>query len=178
MYEKIFGKLDYQKDAPKVSKLYGTAIGLRAACQAGAIGIPAMEPKGLKAFFPTTKGIRKISYKEGDEEQRIIYCTYLIWILAMLNNEKLWELSREFAELLLKYEAGAGKARTDRKNNVNRLLESVSVKQFLQNLIPVIQDEKEVEGYENMGKTVHSMSKDNFPYFNTLIRFQYALLNK
>ena len=178
LYEKIFGKLDYQKDAPKVSKLYGTAIGLRAACQAGAIGIPAMEPKGLKAFFPTTKGIRKISYKEGDEEQRIIYCTYLIWILAMLNNEKLWELSREFAELLLKYEAGAGKARTDRKNNVNRLLESVSVKQFLQNLIPVIQDEKEVEGYENMGKTVHSMSKDNFPYFNTLIRFQYALLNK
>ena len=96
----------------------------------------------------------------------------------MLNNEKLWELSREFAELLLKYEAGAGKARTDRKNNVNRLLESVSVKQFLQNLIPVIQDEKEVEGYENMGKIVYSMPKDNFPYFNTLIRFQYALLNK
>ena len=65
-----------------------------------------------------------------------------------------------------------------RKSKNNRLLESVSVKQFLQNLIPVIQDEKEVEGYENMGKIVHSMPKDNFPYFNTLIRFQYALLNK
>lgn len=177
LYERIFGKPDFQRNVSKVSKLYGTAIGLRAACQAGTIGIPAMEPKGLRAFFPTVKGIKKISYK-GDEEQRITFNTYLIWILAMLNNEKLWDLSREFAALLLKYEAGAGKAKKDRTNNVNQLLESVSTKQFLQNLIPVIQEEKEVEEYENMGKIVHSMPKDNFHYFNTLIRFQYALLNK
>ena len=32
--------------------------------------------------------------------------------------------------------------------------------------------------YENIGRVVHEMPKDNFPYFNTLIRFQYALLNK
>lgn len=96
----------------------------------------------------------------------------------MLNNEKLWDLSREFAELLLKYEAGAGKARKDRTNYVNQLLASTSAKQFLQNLIPVVEEEEEVEKYENMGKIVHSMPKDNFPYFNTLIRFQYALLNK
>lgn len=177
LYERIFGKPDFLRNASKISKLYGTAIGLRVACQAGAIGIPAMEPKGLSAFFPTSKGAKKISYK-GDEEQRITFNTYLIWILAMLNNEKLWDLSREFAELLLKYESGAGKARKDRTNNVNQLLESGSTKQFLHNLIPVIQDEKETEGYENIGKIVHSMPKDNFPYFNTLVRFQYALLNK
>ena len=136
-----------------------------------------MEPKGLRALFPTEKGMKKISYK-GDEEQEITFNTYLIWILAMLNNEKLWDMSREFAEMLLKYEAGAGKGRKDRTNNVNQLLESVSTKQFLLNLIPIVKDEEERTGYENMGKMVNMMPKDNFPYFNTLIRFQYALLNK
>ena len=121
--------------------------------------------------------MKKISYK-GDEEQKITFNTYLIWILAMLNNEKLWDMSREFAEQLLKYEAGAGKGRKDRTNNVNQLLESVSTKQFLLNLIPIVKDEEERTGYENMGKMVNMMPKDNSPYFNTLIRFQYALLNK
>ena len=177
LYAKIFGESVWMQNRKKVEALYGTAIGLRAACQAGCIGIPAMEPKGLRAFFPTEKGMKKISYK-GDEEQKITFNTYLIWILAMLNNEKLWDMSREFAELLLKYEAGAGKGRKDRTNNVNQLLESVSTKQFLLNLIPIVKDEEERTGYENMGKMVNMMPKDNFPYFNTLIRFQYALLNK
>lgn len=177
LYARIFGETAWTQNRKKVEKLYGTAIGIRAACQAGCIGIPAMEPKGLRAFFPVEKGMKKISYK-GGEEQEITFNTYLIWILAMLNNEKLWDMSREFAELLLKYEAGAGKARKDRTNNVNQLLESASVKQFLLNLIPIIKDEDETAGYENMGKVVNMMPKDNFPYFNTLIRFQYALLNK
>lgn len=177
LYAKIFGEATWTLNRKKVEKLYGTAMGLREACKVGCIGIPAMEPKGLKAFFPTEKGAKKISYK-GDEEQEITFNTYLIWILAMLNNEKLWDMSREFAELLLKYEAGAGKARKDRTNNVNQLLGSVSAKQFLQNLIPIVEDEEEKAGYENMGKVVNLMPKDNFSYFNTLIRFQYALLNK
>lgn len=176
-YERLFGKPAFKQDAAQIEKLYGTAFGLRAACQAGAIGIQAMEPKGLRAFLPTEKGTKKIAYKEN-EEQRITFNTYLIWILAMLNNEKLWDISREFAELLLKYEAGAGKAKADRKNKVNQLLESTTVKLFLLNLIPIVEEEKEVVAYEEMGKMVHAMPKDNFPYFNTLIRFQYALLNK
>lgn len=94
----------------------------------------------------------------------------------MLNNEKLWTLSEEFARLLLQYEAGAGKMKRDRTNQVGQLFASVSVKQFLNNLIPIIENEKEVEGYRNMGKVFHEIPKDNFPYFNTLIRFQYALL--
>lgn len=177
LYEKVFGLPVFFKDRSRISKLYGTAMGLRIACQNGAIGIPAMEPKGLRAFFPTNKGVRKIACKD-DEEQRITYNTYLIWILAMLNNEKLWDISCEFAKCLLNYEAGAGKARKDRTNKVNQLLDSVTSKQFIQNLIPIINDEQDVEEYENIGRVVHEMPKDNFPYFNTLIRFQYALLNK
>ncbi len=177
LYEKVFGLSVFLKDRSRITKLYGTAIGLRIACQSGAIGIPAMEPKGLRAFLPTSRGTRKISCKD-DEEQRITYNTYLIWILAMLNNEKLWDISCEFAKCLQNYEAGAKKARTDRKNNVDQLLDSVTPKQFIQNLIPIINDEQDIKEYENIGRIVHEMPKDNFPYFNTLIRFQYALLNK
>ena len=61
---------------------------------------------------------------------------------------------------------------------MNQLLDSVTSKQFIQNLIPIINDEQNIKKYENIGRVVHEMPKDNFPYFNTLIRFQYALLNK
>ena len=44
--------------------------------------------------------------------------------------------------------------------------------------LPIIEDEKANAGYENIGTVLNIMPKDNFPYFNTLIRFQYALLNK
>ena len=177
LYSKMFGLSALSDNRRKIESLLGTALGLRIACQAGTIGIPAMEPKGLKAYFSTGKGLKKIVYKD-DNEQKITINIYLIWILAMLNNEKLWTLSEEFARLLLQYEAGAGKMKRDRTNQVGQLFASVSVKQFLNNLIPIIENEKEVEGYRNMGKVFHEIPKDNFPYFNTLIRFQYALLNK
>jgi hypothetical protein len=177
-YERIFGTSEFSKNIKRIEELYGTAFGLRASCQYGSIGVRAMEPKGLKAYFPTEKGAKKIACKENDDEQKIIFNTYLIWILAMLNNEKLWDISRETAELFLKYEAGAKSTRTDRKNKVNKLLESANEKQFLLNMIPIIEEEQEKEPYERLGKMVHMMPKDNFSYFNTLIRFQYALVNK
>jgi hypothetical protein len=176
-YEKIFGHSEFLKNINRIEELYGTAFGLRTACQYGSIGVRAMEPKGLKEFMPTEKGAKKISYKENDEEQKIKFHTYLIWILAMLNNEKLWDISRETAELLLKYEAGARSVSTGRKNKVGNLLDSASGKQFLLNMIPIITDEQDKEPYEKLGKMVHMMPKDNFSYFNTLIRFQYALSN-
>ncbi|NLE03317.1 MAG: hypothetical protein GX638_00745 [Crenarchaeota archaeon] len=170
------------QDLKQIEGLYGTAFGLRAACQYGSIGVRALEPKGLRAFMSTDKGGKKISYQENDNTQRIIFNTYLIWILAMLNNETLWEESQQIAKLLLDYEAGAGKARKDRTNNVNQLLDATSSKQFLQNMIPIIEDVvkegKDTTNYENLGKKIHIMLKDNFPYFNTLIKFQYALSNK
>ena len=177
-YKNIFGTPAYMKDVKKLEQLYGTAFGLRAACSMGSIGVQAMEPQGLKAYLPSVKGAKKISIKENDEEQRITFNTYLIWILAMMNNEKLWDISHEVAQLLLEYEAGAGKARKDRANKVEQLLASGSSRQFLQMMIPIIEESTEKQKFEDLGKTVHLMPRDNFPYFNTLIRFRYALLNK
>jgi len=176
-YQHVFGVPDFMKNASKLNNLYGTAFGLRAACSNGSVGIRAMEPKGLKAYLPSAKSVKKINVKEDNEEQRITFNTYLIWIIAMMNNEKLWETSQKIAQQLLDYEAGAEKARMNRKTNVKNLLASTSSKHFLQSLIPIIEDSEEKEKFEELGKTVHLMPRDNYPYFNTLIRFQYALLN-
>lgn len=182
LYQKIFGEDIFKQDVKAIEELYGTAFGIRTACQYGSIGVRALEPKGLKSFIPEVAQpkAKYIIYKENDNTQRITFNTYLIWILAMLNNEQLWDKSRQTAQLLLDYEAGAGKARKDRTNKVHELLDSVTPKQFFQNLVPIIKDEDKNQNasYEELGKIILTMPKDNFPFFNTLIRFQYALLNK
>lgn len=171
LYKKYFGTTKREQ----VEQLFGTAMGFTKACEMGSIGVNAMEPQGFRTCF--LKGeIPK--YNANDEEKSINFNTYLIWLIAMLNNEKLWDTSREIALQLIKYKAGAEKSRANRKTDVENLLSSTTSKQFLQNLVPLIEEEKEVANYEEMGKLVHLMPNDNFPYFSTLIRFQYALLNK
>jgi hypothetical protein len=174
-YENIFGKSALLQNYKTIENIYGTALGLKKACNQGSIGVKAMEPDGLRDFFPTAKKTKTIIYKKNDEKQKITFNTYLIWILAMLNNEKLWDISREIALQLITYKKGAEKARTNRTSNIEALLTSSRRKQFLQNLIPIIEDDKTVD-FENLGKTVHSMPEDNFPYFNTLLKFQYVIL--
>ncbi len=171
LYEKIFG----MSNKLLAESFFGTEMGFTKACELGSIGVNALEPKGFRDCFK--KGVIP-KYNANDEEKSINFNTYLIWLLAMLNNEKLWDTSREIALQLIKYKAGAEKSRMNRKTDVEKLLSSTTSKQFLQNLIPLIEEEKEVADFEEIGKLVHLMPNDNFPYFSTLIRFQYALLNK
>jgi len=181
-YEKIFGKEAFMRNIKQIEELYGTAFGIRVACQYGSIGVAALEPKGLKSYMPSAKGGGKTSLKKNDNTKIIIFNTYLIWILAMLNNDELWNQSQQIAKLLWAYEAEAEKLRTNRTNNVKQLLDSTSAKVFLQNLIPIVEDEvkagKDVILYNELGKMINSLPSYNFPYFNTLIKFQYALINK
>jgi hypothetical protein len=178
-YAKIFGEDALRMDRDSIERLFGGDMGLRAACRNGSIGVEALQPKGLKDYLPTKReGKESKSMKyNGNQERKIAFNTYIIWILAMLNKKELWEKSQEVAGLLHKYEAQAAKVRTDRKNNVEQLIKSVSAKQFLQTLTLIVEDESDKETYKELGRIVHEMPSDNFPYFNTLIRFQYAILN-
>ena len=51
LYEKFFG----MNDGERAESLYGTAFGFIKACQSGAIGIKAMEPKGIKDYIDKAK---------------------------------------------------------------------------------------------------------------------------
>lgn len=176
-FEKIFGPADARQNNEKMKKIFGTNEGLQKACQKGSIGIRAMEPKDLRTYMP---GAKRKEIKCKNEEDKITFNIYLIWIIAMLNNEKMWDISQEFAKTLLEYEAGAPKGSRARANNINQLLESSNSKLFINNLLPIIKDSDE-DGKEKMsaiGKVIHEMPKDNYSYFNTLIKFHYALLDK
>ncbi|MEC5146592.1 hypothetical protein [Chitinophaga sp. 212800010-3] len=171
LYEKYFGT---SKKA-EVEQLFGTAFGFTKACQMGSIGINAMEPKGLRDFIE--KGKIPV-YNEQDEEKKLNFHTYQIWLLAMLNNEQLWESAQQFAASLNQYALSSEKGKKDKTNHVKAVLSSTSQKQFLDNLTIVVEDNGANTNYEEMAKLIHMMPKDNVPYFLTLIRFHFAIISK
>lgn len=179
LYRKLFGENDYLRHETKINELLGGEIGFKSACKKGAIGIEALEPKGLKAYMPAHgKKIKMPDYRKADEDQVITFNTYKIWVLAMLNNEELWEKSHQIARLLGKYESGADKARRDRTNNVEKFFGSFSRKTFIEYLIPIMENTGEPEIIYNVGEIVNKMTNEDVKYFVTLIRFQYANISK
>ena len=168
LYKKYFG----MENGRNAEKLWGTEYGFRTACCNGVIGLRAMEPKGLKPYFE--KGNVP---KKPKEEQTINYNVYKIWILAMLNNESLWDLSLQLAELLNGNSHDTEKSiSTKRKNLVESVLEACNKKQFVSavtELAPYIEDK---DALRSIVKATHDMPNDNVPYFLTLMKFQYVTI--
>ena len=171
LYIKYFGTTKKEQ----VEQLFGTAFGFTKACQMGSIGIHALEPKGLREYIEKAK---TPAYNTQDEESKIHFNTYQIWLLAMLNNEQLWDNAQEIATLLNNYAQTSEKGKKDKSNKVKFVLEAVSKKQFIDHLTTIVEDSADKTDYAAKAKLVNSMPPDNVPYFLTLIRFQYATLNK
>ena len=171
LYIKYFGTADNDQ----IKYLFGTKLGFTTACQMGAIGVNSLEPKGFTDYI---KNGTIPNFNPNDEEKVINFYSYQIWLLSMLNNEQLWDKSLEFAQQLINYVAGSEKARANRKTAVEELLKSTKKDKFLENLIQIMK-EPDSENCEKIGKEVHFMSgATEFPYFATLLRFQYVSLNK
>ena len=168
LYIRFFGMKNWRQ----AEELYGTAFGFDRACQAGAIGLKALEPKGLKDYME--KG--KLPKYTDNEEQTIKFHTYQTWIMAMLNNEDLWVQSESFAHVLKEYSAGSKNAKTDRTNKVKALLGALNKKDFIRNLTDIISEVGDVSKLMGTAKLVNDMPADNVPYFLTLIRFHYAAI--
>lgn len=170
LYEKYFGTTDKNL----VNQLFGTEIGFSRACQMGAIGVNALEPKGFRGYIQNGT-IPK--YNKKEKEKTVNFNTYLIWLLAMLNNEQLWEKAQDFAITLNNYSLSEKSTRTGKSQKVNSLLASVNKKQFIESLTDIVKESVEVEKLSEIATLIHSMPVDNVPYFLTLIRFQYAVIN-
>ena len=172
LYEKFFG----MNDGERAESLYGTAFGFIKACQSGAIGIKAMEPKGIKDYIDKAKMPK---YKEKENEDQVInFNIYIIWILAMLNNEDLWEKAQEFAQELFTYTQGAQQAKKDRANQINSVLASTKKQVFIENLVEIISKVENGNKITEIASIVNTMPSDNVPYFLTLIRFHFAAISK
>lgn len=174
LYEKIFG----MSNGRNAESLWGTAIGFKTACTYGAIGIKAMEPKGLRDYI-YSKGdkVPKQPKTPKNEDEQINFNVYKIWILAMLNNDELWEKSQELAELLNEASSDKDKSiSTKRKNLVETMLNATNKKQFIAAAAEVVSFIGKIDEFKGIVKEIHSMPTDNVPYFITLLRFQYKTL--
>lgn len=168
LYKKLFGT-----DGKTAEALWGTAFGFKTACTNGAIGIKAMEPKGLRDYIYKSKQPKV----PKNEEERISYNVYKIWILAMLNNEDLWEKSQKWAELLNEASIDKDKSiSTKRKNLVESLLSTIKKEQFVAAATDIVPYISKLDEFKEMVKEIHSMPTDNVPYLLTLLRFQYKTL--
>ncbi len=157
LYQKFFGMVSAKKAEP----LWGTAFGFLRACQSGAIGLRAMEPKGLRDYIE--KG--KMPKIKETEEETINFNTYKIWIMAMLNNEDLWAKAQEFARELQRFVKEDKPKSTKRKNQVDSVLESINKKQFFVSITEIVKETDGSGKIEDVAKTIHLMPNDNVPYF-------------
>lgn len=181
LYVKLFGNYAYQRDAEKIELLYGSAHSFQTACQrGGAIGISALEPKELRNYISSTRREAKdFSNDLFTENNQFTFNTYISWLLAMLNNDEFWDEAGRAADLLLQYETTTKRQKdlgTLRINQVENLLNATGKRQFLEALVPVMENANTelLAGLEEFAKKVHKLPNDNFPYFHTLVKLRYA----
>lgn len=199
IYKKLFGLNDALAQKKDYENLFG--IHIKRACELGAIGLQALEPKGLREFFDKAKmpnySSATISPQKGEapeiyEERRakankkdyenlISFRTYKTWLLAMITKNKQEDLhySEEVAKALKKYRADAKKR--DRANLIeNELLQAKTKKQFLDGLANLIKDvDPEMsETFKTLRDKVHLMTAEDFGYFVVLLKFDYAYQEK
>lgn len=170
LYKTYFG----MSHSSEAETLWGTEFGFKTCCQSGAIGVKAMAPKGVLKYVKD--GVLP-KLKKENEKQELIYQTYIIWILAMLNNEQLWDLSQEFAQVLHDYISQDSKKLNKQKTNqVEAVLKSTTKKTFIDSLVDIVKDTSNKESISSIAKEVNAMPTDNVPYFLTLVRFNYVSL--
>ncbi len=195
IYKKLFGENDALKQKKDYENLFG--IHIKRACELGAIGLQALEPKGLREFFDKAKipdySSVRLTPKDGeapevyierqrkasqkDYENLISFRTYKTWLLAMITKNKQEDLhySEEVAKALKRFRAGAKK--TDRANLIqNVLLQAKTKKQFLDGLVTLIKDvdQELLETFKTLRDRIHLMTAEDFGYFVVLLKFDYA----
>lgn len=175
--KEVFKQL-FHTELPFKEKNFQALFGMhiKRACELGNIGLHALRPENLKKYMDEDKNL---SFKK--EEETIIYQSYKTWLIAMLskNKEQITDYTIELARLIQRYRAGA--KGTDRKNLIEKdLLGPKTKKSFLDGLTAMIDgiEKTDLEVLKNLRDEVHLMTNEEFGYFNTLLKFDYAFVEK
>lgn len=168
VYSKLFGGIPIDKR--KFEALFG--IHIKRACELGSIGIQALRPEGLRKYIFDEKNL---SIKKEDD--LINYYAYKTWLMAMLtrNKEEIRDYTFQIAEVMLRYRNGS--KGTERTNLINKeLFAAKHPRAFVNALITVMNgiDADDVDFIKQLKDDIHLMSIEEFGYFVTLIKFDYA----
>lgn len=178
LYQKLFGESTYWKDAALIEEIYGNKNSLFRACERGAIGIRALEPKALRDLMWKTD--KTIKYKPEDQRVVVSFRTYITWILAMLNNEQLHQLSKDIVQLFLAYESSTERGKMTKTRAIENLMKSKSVDGFLHELLAVVEGAAPEEALK-IGALIEQVNKlraDNFRRFLILLKLEYAIAKR
>lgn len=173
----VFKKLFYT-DQPFNNKDFQSLFGMhiKRASELGNIGLHALRPDNLKKYMEEDKNL---SFKK--EEDNIIYQSYKTWLIAMLskNKEEITDYTLDLAKLIQRFRANA--KGTDRKNLIEKsLLAAKNKKGFIESLTEMISglSNDDLETIKKLKDEVHLMTNEEFGYFNTLLKFDYAFVEK
>ena len=173
----LYAQLFNAEEGKKAEDLWGTESGFRACCQRGAIGIEAMQPKGLRQYMKADKD-KTVKVPKYDDKQVINFHSYQIWLLAMLNNQELWEKSLRFAQTLQSHTEKSKNGKTTNSRQIDAVLSATNKKTFIEALTTIASESTDVNGLVEMAQIINQMPNDNVPYLLTLIRFHYATLQQ
>jgi len=155
--------------------LFGLHI--KRACELGSVGLQALRPDKLKDHMK--KSVGSLFKKESEY---INYQTYKTWLVAMLskNKQEITDYMKIIAELILRYRKGA--SGTERRNLINQRLfgEKSNKKIFLDALTEMVNDVdgEDLYSLRELKNEIHLMTNEEFGYFNTLLKFDYAFIEK
>lgn len=161
-------------------RLYAVHYGFARACQLGAIGLAAIEPAKLRDYLPSAYGPAKAPSVKT-EAAAIQFAFQQLWILAMLNNQELYDTADRLAGALHQFATrDTGKNTGRGKMNVNQQVEQVFVKHrplFIEKLGDMLAAVNAAAPYRDVFdeavRQVMLMPIDNFPLFVILTRFRY-----
>ncbi len=173
VYNKLFGG-DYQIGKKDFENLFGMHI--KRACELGSVGLQALRPENLNKYMNDAKNI---SFNK--EEDIIIYHAYKTWLVAMLtkNKEEITDYTLELAKIILRYRNASSK--TDRKNLIEQeLFGSKSKRGFIDALTGMVKDlnSEDLQTIKILKDEVHLMTNEEYGYFCTLLKFDYAFVEK
>jgi len=179
IYQTVFGKMHLLKDTTKLDEVYKAQRGFNLACESGAIGLRALEPKDLRKFMPGQSDKNEYP-KEKNVESQITNSIYISWVLAMLNNKDLLALAERASAMLHDYGSREKRAKATRSNLVDKLLNSKSRKEIIDCLVSILEDDPTTSEVCNalVDEIMLNIPPDNVLLFVTLMRFKYALPTK
>ncbi|KEO75925.1 hypothetical protein [Anditalea andensis] len=172
VYKQLFEGV--YSDPKQFESLFGMHI--KRACELGSIGLKALRPDSLKKYMTEEKNL---TFKK--EEDTINYQAYKTWLVAMLtrNKEEITDYTLELAKTILKYRAGGTKL--DRKTLIEKeLFSSTSKRGFIEALTKMVKDldGDELVAIKSLKDEVHLMTNEEYGYFSTLLKFDYAFIEK
>lgn len=178
----IFKQL-FHTETPFEKKEFQSLFGMhiKRACELGNIGLHALRPDNLKKYMEENRNIPFSKDEEKRKEQTLIYQSYKTWLTAMIskNKEQITDYTSDLAKLILRYRKNA--KGTTGTNLINKdLFGAKSKRGFIEALTEMISvlEGADLDALKKLKDEVHLMTNEEFGYFSTLLKFDYAFEEK